>query len=142
MPKRTRKGGLDKMAILGKDLWAAKAALDRALGVLFGGPTWIIGSLLGNPWYAAWLGYLYDALSARMSDILAASGTDRVPIVASAVKEAKSKFAEAVKTNPKAVYETGRTILGHIRTLAEEIASMLAPVREIVRLIPAAVPAV
>ncbi len=131
----TRKRGMARLESYGTDMYAAIAALNRALGVLTASPQWIMGSLLGNINFAAWLGVLFDALLARKDSILRATGYDRVREVGETVKGAAATYA---RMSAEEKMRKGMEFIRKFTEIRAKISEILGPVKEVLEAMKAA----
>ena len=127
----TRRKGLQKISTYGKDIYAAIAALDRALGVLTASPQWVMGSLLGNINFAAWIGVLFESLLAVKDTVLAAPSYERVRIIGEAVKGARDRYR---RMTPEERMSKGMETIAKIREIRSKLAEILGPIRDILEL--------
>ena len=129
---KTRRGGLLDLLLEGVEPHAASGALERGIGVVTGAPSWIIGSLKGNLKFAAWLKILFEELKPEVDRILrTTSPEERCRIVWDAVKRAKDKYH---RLTPEEIERIGTSVISNIRKIAEEIRTVLGPVREVLEI--------
>jgi len=130
--------GIQKIKTLGDVRFAAWRVL-RAIGVLGSANKWIIGSLMGNPRYAEWVGYcLAEVFTPDFLELIAKESPDRrMVIMKERLKNFGAKFRDL---SPEERRKYGAVIEAALKRLADELGKEVGLIQQILGVIFATAP--
>ena len=127
--------GMRRLKAQGAGVVAAKAVIARTIGVLSGGPDWILGSLLGSYEYAGWIYFMLKELEARYDHLVTLTPENRMATVKNIIQELGRRWAEL---DPETKKRYAEEALRNIDELRARLQRVLAIAKDILAMVPVA----